>query len=113
MATAEEFVQYVCGQLEGIGAVRYRKMFGEYMVYIDDKPVVLVCDNTVYLKRLERLGPLLADAPVGTPYEGAKPHYLVDPEDRALLQKAAAAACLATPAPRPKRKPNNRKDAAF
>ena len=25
--------------------VRYKKMFGEYMVFVDEKPVLLVCDN--------------------------------------------------------------------
>ncbi len=28
------------------------------MVYIHDKPLLLVCDNTVYVKMLEELGPI-------------------------------------------------------
>jgi len=50
MATTVDFIEYVCGQIEGAGAVRYKKMFGEYMVYVNDKPILLVCDNTVYVK---------------------------------------------------------------
>ncbi len=46
MATNIDYVEYVCDQLHEAGQIRYRKMFGEYMVYIDDKPIVLVCDNT-------------------------------------------------------------------
>ncbi len=42
MATSEEFIYYVCEQLKGIGTIRYKKMFGEYMVYINEKPIVLV-----------------------------------------------------------------------
>ncbi|MCI6817904.1 MAG: transcriptional regulator, partial [Clostridium sp.] len=53
MATSIEFIEYVCEQVSGIGIVRYRKMFGEYMVYINDKPILLVCDNTVFVKELE------------------------------------------------------------
>ena len=30
-------------------------MFGEYMVYVNDKPVLLVCGNTVYAKKLPQL----------------------------------------------------------
>ena len=32
MATTAEYMEYVCGQLAGVGALRYRKMFGEYML---------------------------------------------------------------------------------
>ena len=32
MATSAEYIEFVCGQIAGVGAVRYRKMFGEYMV---------------------------------------------------------------------------------
>lgn len=47
MATTSDYVEFVYGQIVGAGAVRYKKMFGEYMVYVDDKPILLVCDNTV------------------------------------------------------------------
>ena len=36
MASSPEFVNYICEQLEGLGAVRSRKMFGEYMVYLNE-----------------------------------------------------------------------------
>ena len=29
MATDINYIRYVCEQVEGIGAIRYRKMFGE------------------------------------------------------------------------------------
>ena len=59
MATSIEFIEYVCEQVSGIGIVRYRKMFGEYMVYINDKPILLVCDNTVFVKELECIKELM------------------------------------------------------
>lgn len=52
MATSQEYIEFVCEQLVGVENVRYKKMFGEYMVYVNDKPVLLVCDNTVYVKKL-------------------------------------------------------------
>ena len=50
MSTSKEFVEYVCEQIHKIGFLRYKKMFGEYMIYVNDKPILLVCDNTVYIK---------------------------------------------------------------
>ena len=52
MATTVDYIEFVCEQLAGVGAVRYHKMFGEYMVYVNDKPLLLVCDNTVFVKIL-------------------------------------------------------------
>ena len=61
----------MCGQAAGTGCLRCRKMFGAYMAYVNDKPVLLVCDNTVYVKKLACIGELMASAERGLPYEGA------------------------------------------
>lgn len=39
MATSSEYIEFVCEKIKDFGAVRSRKMFGEYMVYINDKPI--------------------------------------------------------------------------
>ena len=78
MATSVEFIEYVCEQVRGIGNVRYKKMFGEYMVYINDKPVLLVCDNTVYVKQLDCISEKMQEADTGSPYKGAREHYILD-----------------------------------
>lgn len=51
MATTLDYIAFVCDQLQGMGEIRYRKMFGEYMVYVNEKPLLLVCDNTVFVRR--------------------------------------------------------------
>lgn len=99
MASSAEFTAYICGELEGLGAVRSRNMFGEYMIYLDDRPVVMVCDDTVFIKRLPCLEPLLAGRPAAPPYEGAKEHYVLDPDDRDTLRQAAQLAREVTPVP--------------
>ena len=81
MSTSPEFVTYLCEQLEGTGEVRSRKMFGEYMVYLNDRPVLLVCDDTPFVKMLPCVEGLLGGRPSAAPYEGAKPHYVLDPDD--------------------------------
>lgn len=55
MATTVDFIEYVCSQIDETYHVRYLKMFGEYMVYINEKPLLLVCDNTVFVKEAECL----------------------------------------------------------
>ena len=99
MATSSEYVTFVCEQIHGNGDVRCRKMFGEYMVYLNDKPIFTVCDNTVYVKQLPVLADLLSDAQTGSPYDGAKPHYLIDPTDASLLNRLVPLLEAHTPVP--------------
>lgn len=54
MATSPDYITYVCDQLAGFQPLRYRKMFGEYMVYLSDRPILTVCDNTVYVNMKAR-----------------------------------------------------------
>jgi TfoX/Sxy family transcriptional regulator of competence genes len=35
MATSQDYVEYVTAQIADCGVVRYKKMFGEYMVYVN------------------------------------------------------------------------------
>ena len=78
MATTNEFIEYVCEQINGIGNIRYKKMFGEYMVYVNDKPVIIVCDNTAFIKQLDCIKEDMKDEETGCPYKGAKEHYILD-----------------------------------
>jgi TfoX/Sxy family transcriptional regulator of competence genes len=100
MACSQEFVDYVCDQLSGVGTLRPRRMFGEWCVYVDDRPVVLVCDDTVYLKKLPELDVLLSGSAVGAPYEGAKEHWILDIDDRTRSCEAVALAASLTPLPK-------------
>ena len=104
MASRLEFAAYICEQLEGVGAIRSRKMFGEYMIYVNDKPVIMVCDDTVFIKMLPCLEELLAGHNTALPYEGTKEHYVLDPDDRDTLRRAAALAEQVTPLPKKRSK---------
>lgn len=104
MATDPGLIEYLCDQLEGLGAIRSRKMFGEYMVYCNDKPVLIVCDDRPMVKMLPILEPLLKDHPTAPPYEGAKDHYVLDPDDRETLREAVRLAEEVTPVPKKRTK---------
>ena len=92
-------MDFVCQQIKSFGQVRYRKMFGEYLAYLNDKPILLVCDNSVFVKKLPGLEQLLADTPCGVPYPGAREHYQLDIEDAAMLQKLIPLLEQLTPLP--------------
>ena len=100
MATSEEYLTFVCEQIARFGAVRYRKMFGDAMVYLDDKPILLVCDNTVFIKCLPAVEPLMQGAQRGVPYGGAREHWILDIDDAELTRAAIAALLPVTPLPK-------------
>jgi TfoX/Sxy family transcriptional regulator of competence genes len=56
-------------------------MFEEYLIYLNNKPVVMVCDNTGYVKMLDCIKPLMEDVETGFPYDGAKEHYIINVDD--------------------------------
>ena len=104
MATSPEYLAFVLEQLPPLWDIRSRKMFGEYMIYLNNKPILTLCDNTVFAKKLPALSEILASAPCGCPYEGAKEHYILDVEDHDLTERVLTLAEAATPLPKPRKK---------
>jgi len=104
MATSQDFTEYVCGQIDGVGAIRHRKMFGECMIYVNEKPILLLCNNTVFIKMHPNLDSICADCETGLPYDGAKEHYILDVEDMEFAKQVISTLELVTPLPKPKKK---------
>lgn len=104
MASREEFVKYVADQLGGAGEIAYRKMFGEYGMYLDGKIFALICNDQLFVKITgagKRMRPELEEKP---PYEGAKNYLLVeDIDDREALTEFVRETCSELPAPKPKK----------
>ena len=101
MATELSYIQFVIEQLRGENAT-YKKMFGEYMVYADGKPIFTVCDNTVFVKEVKELEELLKEADRGYPYEGAKEHYILDIENADLTEEVVKILKQVIPLPKKK-----------
>lgn len=99
MATDLSYIQFVIEQLRGED-VTYKKMFGEFMVYIDGKPVFTVCDNTVFVKEVKELEEVMTEAEKGFPYDGAKEHYILDIENAELVEKVVAILKRVIPLPK-------------
>lgn len=104
MASTADFIEFVLDQIRDIGDVRYRKMFGEYMVYINDKPIILVCEDTVFIKKHDVIADLMASAETNIPYNGAKEHYVLDIEDKDLAKVVLELLEEVTPLPKPRKK---------
>ena len=104
MATSNEYIAFVCDSIRGFGEVRSRKMFGDYIVYIDDKPLLTVCDNTVFVKILPVTDEIMLGEEKGYPYGGAKEHYILNIEDRELTEKVVLALKGVIPVPKKRNK---------
>lgn len=88
MATRPDFINFIHDQLDAHCPITHKKMFGEYMVYCDGRPVLLVCDDTVYVKQMPETSAVFGAHDItpdtGIPYDGARPHYVLDIENVAL-----------------------------
>ncbi|MDO5623921.1 MAG: TfoX/Sxy family protein [Pseudomonadota bacterium] len=116
MPTRPETLDFLLDQLgHGLPGLRTRRMFGEYCVYVDDKPVAFVCDDQLYVKPTAA-GQALLPAPVwGRFYDKGGLHLLLTPDhwdDHELLRALLMATADALPRPRPKSPPKPRKPRA-
>lgn len=105
MGSDLEFVRHVSDCVREVGEVSYRKMFGEYAVYVGPKVVALVCDNSLFLKPTEAGRSLLGSPVEAPPYPGARPYFLLDEhlDDRELLSDLFRVTEAALPAPKPRK----------
>lgn len=72
MASSQAFVNSIVSQLSLAGDVRSRSMFGEYVLYCDDKVVALICDDQLFMKITPASGQYLDSSHNAPPYPGAK-----------------------------------------
>lgn len=106
MSTRPETFAYLLDQLGELPGLRTRRMFGEYCVYLDEKPVAFVCDDLLYVKPTIAGQALMNPLVWGHFYEKSRPHLLVSPErwdEREWLRDLLLATAAALPAPRPKK----------
>lgn len=102
MATDEGYVAYVCEQA-GLGAeITYRKMFGEYALYLHERVVALVCDNELFVKPTAPGRAFVGEVVEAPPYPGAKAHWKIG-DDTDMLRRLLLATAQALPPPKPKR----------
>lgn len=107
MATDASFVEYVAEQADLGPTLTWKRMFGEYALYLDGRVIAFVCDNMVYMKPTEAGRTVLGTVHEAPAYPGSKMYYRLGDEldDRALLQRVFRATASEVPLPKPKAKP--------
>jgi len=112
VASDLEFVQYVVDQLRQECGVSFKKMFGEYGLYANEKLVALVCDNQLFVKPTEAGKQFIGEFAEAPPYPGAKPSLLVQDkiEDSEWLSDLITLTEQALPKPKPKAKKKPKKE---
>jgi TfoX/Sxy family transcriptional regulator of competence genes len=89
MASDQSFVEFICEQA-GLGAaLSYKRMFGEYALYLQGKVVAFVCDNRLLIKPTEPGRELLGSVTEAKVHPRSKLYFLIDQEldDRELLPR--------------------------
>ena len=105
MATSKEYLSYILEQLGEIGNISHRAMMGEYVLYYKDKVIGGIYDIRFLVIPVKSAVSLLPDAPMETPYEGAKDMLMIeDVENHALMAELMEAMYDELPAPKPKKK---------
>jgi DNA transformation protein len=106
MASRQDTVDLITELMAPAGDIRSRKMFGEYAIYLDDKVIVFVCDDQLFLKPTEE-----GRAVIGTPdeapaYPGSKLYFRIPEdtwEDADWLTRLARTTADALPMPKPRK----------
>jgi TfoX/Sxy family transcriptional regulator of competence genes len=108
MTSDLNFVVFIVDQIENPGTIRYRKMFGEYAIYCNDKVVALVCNDQLFVKPTKAGRSFIGDVVEAPPYPGAKPSFLIEDqlEDREWISELIALTEKELPKPKPKKKKN-------
>jgi TfoX/Sxy family transcriptional regulator of competence genes len=86
MSSKQETVDFILKHMAVAGSVSARKMFGEYGIYCDGKMVATVCDDQLFVKPSAAGRAFIGEAVEAAPYPGAKPSFLISPEEYKDLQ---------------------------
>jgi TfoX/Sxy family transcriptional regulator of competence genes len=106
MSSNQDFVDYIIEQIENAGEITYKKMFGEYGIYSDNKIVALICDNQLFIKPTEGGKAFIGNAKEAPPYPGAKMSFLIEDkiDDHEWISQLIRITANELPEPKPKKK---------
>ena len=87
MAASKEYLDYILEQFNDPDRISYRMMMGEYILYYKGRIAAYICDDRLLLKPVPAAKRLLPNAPLLSPYEGAKPMLIVQEVDNNELMQ--------------------------
>lgn len=110
MASDESFVKFISEQIQSAGQIQYRKMFGEYALYCNEKVVALICDNQLFVKPSNAGREFIGEVIEAPAYKGAKPSFLIEGqfENKEWLSELIQLTEKELPKPKKKSKSRNK-----
>ena len=107
MATDLNFIDHILETARLGERLTYRKLFGEYALYLDEKVVAFACDNSLFIKPSKAVASLAPELPQGPPYPAAKDYPIADEllDDPDRLRRLIEETAMLMPLPKPKKKP--------
>lgn len=105
MPTDRDFVDYVAEQAQLGSSLSFKRMFGEYGVYLDGKIIAFICDNSLFVKPTRATDRITQALPKRPPYPQARPYPVADEllDDSDALKSLLAQTAQDLPVPRPKK----------
>lgn len=106
MGSDVEFIEFIVGQIENVGEVTFKKMFGEYALYCEGKVVALICNNQLFIKPTKAGKDFIETVVEVPPYPKAKPYFLIEDqvENKEWLSQLVAITEKELPKPKPRKK---------
>lgn len=105
MASSQEYLQFILGQLSDLEDISYRAMMGEFILYYKDRIVGGIYDDRLLVKPVKAAIASMPNATYALPYEGAKEMLFVDEVDnREFLSNLFQVMFDELPTPKPKKK---------
>lgn len=102
----KSFVEFVVGQIQEVGNISYKYMFGGCLIYYQNKVVALICNNSLYIRPTENGRKFIGDVCEEAPYSGAKLHFLIEDkiDDKEWLCELIKITAEELPEPKTKKK---------
>ncbi|KAA8674523.1 TfoX/Sxy family protein [Clostridium sp. HV4-5-A1G] len=81
MASSQEYLDFIIGQLDILNNISYRRMMGEYILYFQGKVFGGIYDDRFLVKITNASKRLMIKPIEELPYDDAKPMFLVEDVD--------------------------------
>ncbi len=105
MATNQSTIELIAHKMSGAGVVTFKKMFGEYAIYVNGKVIAFVCDDALFLKPTPEAKAFYPDFEEAPAYPGSKMYMLISEdtwENSEFMSELASITYNALPTPKPK-----------
>jgi len=84
MASTKEYRDYILEQLKELDSIECKPMMGEYLLYYKDILFGGIYDDRLLVKKTDTNNKYNLEESI--PYDGAKAMYLVDIDDKEILE---------------------------